>query len=99
MVSTWTGKMGDHFPVRKKSGHLNKRKSQEILHKILEKSGILALEKWNKHWKSVGNLAVRHKNGGNMASYFKWKINLENRKKILESQGNLSVRKSGNHGI
>ena len=36
MVPTWTGKMGEYFPVREKSG--NFAKTGKVLPKILEKS-------------------------------------------------------------
>ena len=64
MVPTRTGKTGEYFPVRKKSGNFtqNTGKNQK---KII-------LENWKKYWKSQGNLSTSNtENPTNMVPYFK----------------------------
>ena len=54
------GKMGDHFPVREKSGNFAQtRKVGEFYLKYWKNQEVLTLVNGNKYWKSRGNLAVR----------------------------------------
>ena len=69
MVPTQTGKMGEHFPVREKSGNFTQK---------LEKSEKL-------YWKSQGNLtASNSENPANMAPYLNIKRNFKNIGKVRE---------------
>ena len=64
MVPTWTGKMGEHFPVGEKLENF----------KMFEKSEKIALKIFFKYWKSQGNLpASNSENPANMVPYFKFK--------------------------
>ena len=109
MVPTWTGKpgkMGKTFSTQGKvRGFWTDWKSQGIIPKILEKWGL-------KYWKSEENLAIFFYfpwffNWSIFVNNFLYLLNSLNKTpKILEngkqntgkSQGNLWVRKCGNHG-
>ena len=96
MVSTPTGKLGGHFPVREKSGNFtqNTRKSKEFLHKMLEKflgkSYFYFFSDLNVGqflFLSVSFNLIVFKNTG------KWR-------KILEKSGKfVTVRRCGNHDM
>ena len=96
-VSTRTGKMGRHFPVREKSGNFWTLEKPGKSHKILENSGyfrkrlfaFLVIFKWTVYyllkWRKF---SVKKQN---IKKYWK------NGNKYWKSQGILSVWKSGNH--
>ena len=55
---TW--KIGDHFPVREKSGNFDQTgKVREFYPKYWKNEEILTLENGNEYWRSQGNFVVR----------------------------------------